>query len=143
MSASECFSSVRSLSEISDDPTLRFTIDLVAASRRNLAFLRLVSESQWLHHKSTLIEAIRRSFFSFYKPFFIFVLFFIYLLRCENLMVFVYFYRYDQLWMPLIADLTTGSKPPMILPPLDIEWVWFCHTINPVIINTITPFSIH
>ncbi|KAL8553921.1 hypothetical protein ACS0TY_002252 [Phlomoides rotata] len=98
MSASDCISSVTSLSEVSDDLTLRFTVDLVAASRRNLGFLRLVSDSLWLHHKSTLIEAIR---------------------------------RYDQLWMPLIADLTTGSKPPMILPPLDIEWVWFCHTLNP------------
>lgn len=35
--------------------------------------------------------------------------------------------------MPLIADLTTVSKPPMILPPLDVEWVWFCHTLNRVL----------
>lgn len=40
--------------------------------------------------------------------------------------------RYDELWMPLISDLTVGLKPPMILPPLDVEWVWFCHTLNPV-----------
>ncbi|XP_024005248.1 glycine-rich domain-containing protein 1 isoform X2 [Eutrema salsugineum] len=40
--------------------------------------------------------------------------------------------RYDELWMPLISDLTVGSKPPMILPPLDVEWVWFCHSLNPV-----------
>lgn len=33
----------------------------------------------------------------------------------------------------MISDLTAeSSKPPMILPPLDIEWVWFCHTLNPV-----------
>ncbi|WZY72364.1 hypothetical protein YC2023_004604 [Brassica napus] len=31
--------------------------------------------------------------------------------------------RYDELWMPLISDLTVGSKPPIILPPLDVEWV--------------------
>lgn len=43
--------------------------------------------------------------------------------------------RYDQLWMPMISDLTPESgKPPMILPPLDVEWVWFCHTLNPVYI---------
>lgn len=42
------------------------------------------------------------------------------------------FGRYDELWMPLISDLTEGSTPPMILPPLDVEWVWFCHTLNPV-----------
>ncbi|XP_019057067.1 PREDICTED: uncharacterized protein LOC104805899 isoform X1 [Tarenaya hassleriana] len=40
--------------------------------------------------------------------------------------------RYDELWMPLISDLTVGLKPPMILPPLDVEWVWLCHTLNPV-----------
>ncbi|KAJ0743760.1 putative Glycine-rich domain-containing protein [Helianthus annuus] len=41
--------------------------------------------------------------------------------------------RYDELWMPMISVLTVDSgKPPMILPPLDVEWVWFCHTLNPV-----------
>ncbi|GLT37979.1 hypothetical protein SLA2020_122580 [Shorea laevis] len=40
--------------------------------------------------------------------------------------------RYDELWMPLISDLTVGSVTPMVLPPLDVEWVWFCHTLNPV-----------
>ncbi|KAF5786470.1 putative Glycine-rich domain-containing protein [Helianthus annuus] len=41
--------------------------------------------------------------------------------------------RYDELWMPMVSDLTVDSgKPPMILPPLDVEWVWFCHTLNPV-----------
>ncbi|KAF4347910.1 hypothetical protein G4B88_027663 [Cannabis sativa] len=39
--------------------------------------------------------------------------------------------RYNELWMPLISDLTVGSTPPLILPPIDIEWVWFCHTLNP------------
>ncbi|KAL0387389.1 UNVERIFIED_CONTAM: Glycine-rich domain-containing protein 1 [Sesamum radiatum] len=98
MSASEGISSMRSLSEISEEETVRFSVDLVAAARRNLGFLRLVADSPWLHQQSTLLEAIR---------------------------------RYDQLWMPLIADLTTGSKPPMILPPLDVEWVWYCHTLQP------------
>ncbi|XP_043711358.1 uncharacterized protein LOC122660208 [Telopea speciosissima] len=40
--------------------------------------------------------------------------------------------RYDELWMPFIADLTVGSTtPPMLLPPLDIQWVWHCHSLNP------------
>ena len=44
------------------------------------------------------------------------------------------FLRYDELWMPLISDLTVvGSTTPMVLPPLDVEWVWFCHTLNAVI----------
>lgn len=40
--------------------------------------------------------------------------------------------RYDELWMPLVAEISMGSAPPVVLPPLDIEWVWFCHTLNPV-----------
>ncbi|XP_075094627.1 glycine-rich domain-containing protein 1-like [Nicotiana tabacum] len=91
--------SMRSLSKISEEETVRLSVDLVAASRRNLGFLRLVSESHWLHEKPTILESIR---------------------------------RYDKLWMPLISDLANGSTPPMILPPLDIEWVWYCHTLNSV-----------
>ncbi|XP_058770441.1 uncharacterized protein LOC131644064 [Vicia villosa] len=41
--------------------------------------------------------------------------------------------RYRDLWMPLISDLTVvDSSLPMILPPFDVEWVWFCHSLNPV-----------
>ncbi|OMO98634.1 hypothetical protein CCACVL1_04137 [Corchorus capsularis] len=90
----------RSLSELSENDTIRFGVDLVAAARRNIGFLRSVYESQWLHQRATIVEAIR---------------------------------RYDEVWMPLISDLTVvGSKPPMVLPPFDVEWVWFCHTLNPV-----------
>ncbi|KAJ4968808.1 hypothetical protein NE237_015509 [Protea cynaroides] len=39
--------------------------------------------------------------------------------------------RYDELWMPFVADLMVGLKPPMLLPPLDIQWVWHCHSLNP------------
>ncbi|KAL5565973.1 hypothetical protein UlMin_029137 [Ulmus minor] len=91
--------STRSLSEISEIETVRVGVDLVSAARRNIGFLRIVSESQWLHHKPTLQEAIR---------------------------------RYNVFWMPLISDLTVGVSPPVILPPIDVEWVWFCHTLNPV-----------
>lgn len=99
MSTSDGGASTRCLSDISDEELLHLSIDLVAAARRNIGFLRLVAESHWLHQSPTISESIR---------------------------------RYDQLWMPLIADLMVGSKPPMILPPLDIEWVWFCHSLNPV-----------
>ncbi|XP_012088966.1 glycine-rich domain-containing protein 1 isoform X2 [Jatropha curcas] len=91
--------SARTLSEISEVETVRLSLDLVSAARRNIGFLRAVNESQWLHEGSTFVEAVR---------------------------------RYDELWMPLIADLMVGSTPPMVLPPFDIEWVWFCHTLNPV-----------
>ncbi|KAK6911609.1 Glycine-rich domain-containing protein-like [Dillenia turbinata] len=41
--------------------------------------------------------------------------------------------RYEELWMPLISDLTVvGSKPPMVLPPFHVQWVWYCHTLDPV-----------
>ncbi|CAK7340610.1 unnamed protein product [Dovyalis caffra] len=91
--------SPRSLSEISEVETVRLSVDLVSASRKNLGFLRTVSDSHWLHERATVLEAIR---------------------------------RYDELWMPLVSDLMVGSSPPMVLPPLDVEWVWFCHTLNPV-----------
>ncbi|XP_058002854.1 glycine-rich domain-containing protein 1 isoform X1 [Hevea brasiliensis] len=91
--------SARTLSEISAIDTVRLSFDLVSAARRNIGFLRAVSESQWLHDTATVVEAIR---------------------------------RYDELWMPMISDLMVGSTPPMVLPPFDIEWVWFCHTLNPV-----------
>ncbi|XP_051144445.1 glycine-rich domain-containing protein 2 isoform X2 [Andrographis paniculata] len=80
----------RSLSEISEDERASFAVDLVAAARRFLGFLRLVAASHWLHRKPALLDAVR---------------------------------RYDQLWMPLISDLTTEQRPPMILPPLDVEWI--------------------
>lgn len=92
--------SIRSFSEISLlDEEVKLSLDLVSAARRNLGFLRLVAESDWLHHRHIILESIR---------------------------------RYDQLWMPLIANLTVGPKPPMVLPPIDIEWVWYCHTLNPL-----------
>ncbi|KAK6915630.1 Glycine-rich domain-containing protein-like [Dillenia turbinata] len=41
--------------------------------------------------------------------------------------------RYEELWMPLISDLmVVGSKLPMVLPPIDVQWVWYCHTLDPV-----------
>ncbi|OVA13420.1 Protein of unknown function DUF1399 [Macleaya cordata] len=77
---------------------IRLSIDLVAAARRQVLFLRRVSESEWLHHPPTLLHSIR---------------------------------RYDELWMPLISELFVESMTQMILPPLDVQWVWFCHTLNP------------
>ncbi|XP_057962746.1 uncharacterized protein LOC131154179 isoform X2 [Malania oleifera] len=40
--------------------------------------------------------------------------------------------RYEELWMPLISDLMMGLSRPLVLPPIDIQWVWYCHTLNPV-----------
>ena len=58
--ASEGFST-RSFSELSEDEFMvRVGVDLVAAAKRNLGFLRLVDESSWLHKRPTILEAIRR-----------------------------------------------------------------------------------
>ncbi|KAK1417715.1 hypothetical protein QVD17_26849 [Tagetes erecta] len=94
--------STRSLSEVSEDELIRLSLDLVAAARQNIGFLRDVADSHWLHHTPVLVESLR---------------------------------RYHELWMPMMADLMAelGGKPPMIVPPLDVEWVWFCHTLNPVV----------
>ncbi|WCJ26911.1 hypothetical protein M5689_008692 [Euphorbia peplus] len=93
-------SAARTLSEISEvNSTVHLSLDLVSAAKRNIRFLRAVGDSQWLHEKSAVVEAIR---------------------------------RYDELWMPLISDLTVGSCAPMVLPPFDVEWIWFCHTLNPI-----------
>ncbi|KAF9604023.1 hypothetical protein IFM89_001383 [Coptis chinensis] len=40
--------------------------------------------------------------------------------------------RYDELWMPLISQVTVGGSSPILLPPLDVQWVWHCHTLSPV-----------
>lgn len=53
--------STRSLSELSEIETIRLRLDLVSDSRRNLVFLRDVAEAQWLHQRTTIVEAIRRS----------------------------------------------------------------------------------
>lgn len=60
MSASEGIAPMRTLSEISEEETVRFSVDLVAAARKNLGLLRLLSDSHWLTHRPTLLEAIRR-----------------------------------------------------------------------------------
>ncbi|XP_020235528.1 uncharacterized protein LOC109815270 isoform X1 [Cajanus cajan] len=92
--------SSRSLGELPEIAAIPLGIDLVSAARRNIAFLRTVADSLWLHHTSITLEAIR---------------------------------RYHDFWMPLIADLTQPDTTfPFILPPLDVHWVWFCHTLNPV-----------
>ena len=35
--------------------------------------------------------------------------------------------RYEQYWLPLVAQHQEKRLPA----PLDIEWVWHCHILNP------------
>lgn len=65
MSASEGMST-RSFSETSEEEfMIRIGVDLVAAAKRNIGFLRLIAESHWLHQKPNIFEAIRRHEFLF------------------------------------------------------------------------------
>ncbi|KAI0518630.1 hypothetical protein KFK09_006066 [Dendrobium nobile] len=77
---------------------LCISIDLVAAARRHLSFLRSVAGSPILHQPSAILYSIR---------------------------------RYEEIWMPMMADLSSeSSSVPMLLPPLDVEWVWLCHCLD-------------
>ncbi|KAM7275109.1 hypothetical protein ACFE04_016975 [Oxalis oulophora] len=42
-------------------------------------------------------------------------------------------YRYNACWLPLLAKHTDSpiSKGPLVV-PLDCEWIWHCHRLNPV-----------
>ncbi|PSS17328.1 Glycine-rich domain-containing protein [Actinidia chinensis var. chinensis] len=42
-------------------------------------------------------------------------------------------YRYKHFWLPLLAKHTKSEFPdgPLVV-PLDCEWIWHCHRINPV-----------
>uniref|UniRef100_A0A1J3FCN7 Glycine-rich domain-containing protein 2 n=1 Tax=Noccaea caerulescens TaxID=107243 RepID=A0A1J3FCN7_NOCCA len=43
-------------------------------------------------------------------------------------------FRYNAYWLPLLAKYTESSsicEGPLV-PPLDCEWVWHCHRLNPV-----------
>ncbi|CAN0914127.1 Glycine-rich domain-containing protein 1 [Linum grandiflorum] len=102
---SDHFSSTRSFADLPELQSIRLSFDIVSAARRNIGFLRNVDDSLWLHEPSYLAEAVR---------------------------------RYDELWMPLVSELMingsssiVGSTVPMVLPPFDVEWVWFCHSLNP------------
>lgn len=38
--------------------------------------------------------------------------------------------RYEHLWIPLLAKLPPASRTKLV-PPLDVEWVWFVHMLCP------------
>lgn len=48
-------------SELSEEETVRVSVDLVAAARRNVGFLRFVKESHWLLERPVIVESVRRS----------------------------------------------------------------------------------
>jgi len=42
-------------------------------------------------------------------------------------------YRYNACWLPLLAKHSESqiTEGPLVV-PLDCEWVWHCHRLNPV-----------
>lgn len=81
--------------EIEAAKNIIISVDLVAAARKQLRFLKVVGNLPGLHHGPLVLQAIR---------------------------------RYKQLWMPLAAELGQSQT---LLPPLDVQWVWHCHCLNP------------
>ena len=39
--------------------------------------------------------------------------------------------RYEFCWIPLLASVDKPSDRVKLVPPLDVEWVWFCHMLCP------------
>ncbi|KAG0613348.1 hypothetical protein M758_6G096300 [Ceratodon purpureus] len=85
---------------------ISFSVDLAFAAKRQLGFLRTIDSLPCLHKGPAVLRAIR---------------------------------RYQKFWMPLVADslkfdalLNVDSKGKSLLPPLDVQWVWHCHRLNPV-----------
>ena len=40
--------------------------------------------------------------------------------------------RYEQNWIPLLLE---NPEERGLVPPLDVEWVWYCHMLNPTAYN--------
>lgn len=42
-------------------------------------------------------------------------------------------FRYNACWLPLLAKHSESqiTKGPLVI-PLDCEWIWHCHRLNPV-----------
>ncbi|CAM8906430.1 unnamed protein product [Rhodiola kirilowii] len=74
--------------------------DLVAAAKRQLAFLSAVDRSRWLYEGPALHKAI---------------------------------FRYNAYWLPLLAKHheKQQTEGPLVV-PLDCEWIWHCHRLNPI-----------
>ncbi|XP_024394182.1 glycine-rich domain-containing protein 2 isoform X1 [Physcomitrium patens] len=93
--------------ELSTALRINFSMDLVFAAKRQLGFLRTIDSLPCLHKGPMVLRAIR---------------------------------RYQKFWMPLVADslkfdalLNVDSTGKSLLPPLDVQWIWHCHRLNPVV----------
>lgn len=51
----------------------------------------------------------------------------------SNIQLYHSYYRYNAMWLPLLAKHAESgiTRGPLVV-PLDCEWVWHCHRLNPV-----------
>ncbi|CAA7039014.1 unnamed protein product [Microthlaspi erraticum] len=81
---------------------IEISVDLLAAAKQQLQFLETVDRHRWLYQGPALERAV---------------------------------YRYNACWLPLLAKYSEAeslvSEGPLV-PPLDCEWIWHCHRLNPV-----------
>ncbi|KAG8384191.1 hypothetical protein BUALT_Bualt04G0092400 [Buddleja alternifolia] len=91
------------------------SVDLVAAAQTQLKFLATVDRNRWLYEGPGLDVAIYRQEHDF--KFIVWDLF--------N-------FWYNAYWLPLLAKHSESQlvEGPLVV-PLDCEWVWHCHRLNP------------
>lgn len=97
----------RSVEELRAAQRISLSLDLVLAAKRHLGLLRTIDSLPCLHRGPAVTRAIQ---------------------------------RYERFWLPLVADAlkfdallnsnSRGSKS--LLPPIDVQWIWLCHCLNPV-----------
>jgi len=51
-------------------------------------------------------------------------------------------FRYKYCWLPLLAKHTESpvTENPLVV-PLDCEWIWHCHRLNPVSLSTVAKIT--
>jgi hypothetical protein len=129
--------------------TVEISIDLVLAAKRQLGFLRTIDSITSLHsYGPAVLQAIQR--WALCKKHI--------RLPYQRLLVFVpqklltkpshvLFLRYQNCWMPLAAeaeDFDSSCNEAMgnvLLPPVDVQWVWHCHCLSPVQLTFLCSFS--
>ncbi|GER30738.1 hypothetical protein STAS_06697, partial [Striga asiatica] len=115
--------------------SIEISIDLLSAAKRQLNFLEAVDRHRWLYEGPALDMAIHRQepdIFYFSRSFVSFKFSWI---NCSDLLslILLSVIRYNACWLPLLAKHSESPlfEGPLVI-PLDCEWVWHCHRLNPV-----------
>lgn len=107
--------------------------DLVAAAKQQLQFLAEVDRHRQLYDGSALNRAIHRLYALYQLLKFVYVMGFFYHVQQYLFVNNKSNARYKYCWLPLLAKQAKSqvSEGPLVV-PLDCEWVWHCHKLNPV-----------